>query len=99
MALSWCSQSYAQAPDKVHRVALISFSAGSIEAFRSIVIPELAKLGFVEGRNLAVTTHVGPSAHMPEVARETVAARPDVVVATGDPAILAVKAAPQPCLS
>jgi len=91
-ALSWYSHSYAQAPDKVHRVAVISFSASSIETFRSFVVPELAKLGFVEGRNLAVTMHIGLLEHMPEVAREALAANPDVIVATGDPAIRAVKA-------
>src|SRR5215475_10515870 len=87
-ALSWYSQSYAQAPDKVHRVAVISFSASSIEAFRSIVMPELAKVGLVEGRNLTVTTHLGLVARMSEVEREALAAHPDVVVANGDPAIL-----------
>jgi len=92
-AVTWYSPSYAQAPDRVRRVAVMSFSASSIEAFRSVVVPELAKLGFVAGRNLAVTTHIGLSERMPEVAREALAAHPDVVVATRDPAILAIKAA------
>jgi ABC-type uncharacterized transport system substrate-binding protein len=89
-AVAWPSHSYAQTPDKVHRAAVISPSEISIESFRSIVIPELTRLGFVEGRNLAITTHVGLPARMPELAREALAERPEVVVATS---LRAVKAA------
>jgi putative ABC transport system substrate-binding protein len=85
-------RSHAQAPGKVHRVANVSPSTATVEAFRRIALPELATLGFVEGRNLALTSHVGPPARMPELAREALASRPDVVVATSLVAILAVKA-------
>jgi len=61
--------------------------------FRSVVLPELARLGFVEGRNLAITTHIGLPARMPELAREVLTARPDVVMATSLVAIEAMKVA------
>jgi len=73
----------AQTPDKVHRVAVIAIANISIEGFRSETLPELAKLGFVEGRNLVVTTHLGPPERIQEVARQAIATRPDVVVAYG----------------
>ena len=60
---------------------------------RNLQLPELARLGFVVGRNLTMTTHVGPPARMPELAREAIATKPDVVVAVSTVAILAVKEA------
>jgi putative tryptophan/tyrosine transport system substrate-binding protein len=63
------TRSHAQAPNKVYRVAEVSPSATTVETFRNITLPELATLGFVEGRNLALTAHVGPPARMPELAR------------------------------
>ena len=60
---------------------------------RNLQVPELARRGFVVGRNLTVTTHVGLPARMPELAREAIATKPDVVVAVSNVAILAVKEA------
>jgi len=92
-ALAWCTKSYAQTPDKVHRAAVISPTATAIENWRREMIPELAGLGFTEGRNLVVTYHIGLPIRMPELAREALAARPDVVVATSDIAIREISAA------
>jgi putative ABC transport system substrate-binding protein len=72
---------------------VISPSELTIERFRNVVVPELSRLGFIEGINLAVTAHVGLPARMPELAREALATRPEVVVATSLVAIRAVKAA------
>ena len=58
---------------------------------RNFQLPELARRGFVEGRNLTLTTHFGPPALMPELARQAIATKPDVVVAVSTVAILAVK--------
>ena len=71
----------AQAPDRVYRVAFITPSEATVEWWRKFQLPELARFGFVEGRNLALTTHVGPPARMRELAREAIATKPDVVVA------------------
>jgi ABC transporter substrate binding protein len=50
-------------------------------------------VGFEVSRNLTLTTHVGPPTRMPELAREAIATRPDVVVAVSTVAILAAKEA------
>jgi putative ABC transport system substrate-binding protein len=85
------SSASAQAPGRVYRIAVISPSELPVEMIRNLQLPELARLGFVVGRNLTLTTHVGPPARMPELAREAIATRADVVVAVSTVAILAVK--------
>ena len=83
----------AQEPGRVFRMAVISPAEASVESFRNFQLPELARLGFVVGRNLTLTTHVGLPALMPELARQAIATKPDVVVAVSTVAILAVKGA------
>jgi putative ABC transport system substrate-binding protein len=83
----------AQEPGCLYRIAFITPSAATIEHFRKFQLPELARFGFVEGRNLTMTTHVGAPARMTELAREAIATNPDVVVAVSTVAILAVKEA------
>src|SRR5215468_152907 len=83
----------AQTPGRLYRIAVISPSEAAVETIRKLQLPELARFGFVEGRNLTLTTHVGVPARMPELAREAIATKPDVVVAVSTVAILAVKEA------
>ena len=83
----------AQEPGRLYRIAMVSPSELAAEQLRSLQLPELARLGFVEGRNLTMTAHVGAPARMPELAREAIATNPDVVVAVSTVAILAVKEA------
>ena len=83
----------AQEPGRVYRIAVISPSETAVELMRNLTLPELARLGFVVGRNLTMTTHVGLPARMPELAREAIATKPDVVVAVSTVAILAAKQA------
>jgi len=83
----------AQAPDRLYRIAFITPSEKTVESCRKLQLPELARFGFVEGRNLTLTTHVGVPARMPELAREAIATKPDVVVAVSTVAILAAKEA------
>ena len=64
---SWAS---AQEPGRVYRMAVISPSEATVEMIRNLQLPELARRGFVVGRNLTVTTYVGLPARMPELARE-----------------------------
>ena len=71
----------AQEPGRVYRMAVISPAEGAVGMIRDLQMPELARLGFVEGRNLTSTTHVGPPARIPELAREAIATKPDVVIA------------------
>src|SRR5215470_6969796 len=83
----------AQAPGRLYRIAHITPSELTVEELRKFQLPEITRFGFVEGRNLTLTTHVGPPARMPELAREAIATKPDVVIATSTVAILAVKEA------
>ena len=87
------SLAVAQEPGRLYRIAMVSPSELAAEQLRSLQLPELARLGFVEGRNLTSTTHVGPPTRMPELAREAIATKPDVVIAVSTVAILAVKEA------
>ena len=50
----------AQTPGRLYRIAFITPSDATVENFRKFQLPELARFGFVEGRNITLTTHVGP---------------------------------------
>ena len=80
-------------PERTYRVGVISISASSIELFRRFTVPELAKRGFVEGRNLTLETRFGEPHDIPELARDLVGTKPDVVVAVSSPVIRAVASA------
>jgi putative ABC transport system substrate-binding protein len=73
----------AQNSDKVWRLGVLTLptspSSPVFETFPSIVFPELAKQGYVEGRNLVIEIRVGAPDKLPELARELVATRPDAV--------------------
>jgi len=76
----------AQTPNRIYRLAHISNSADSETFTRQITLPELAKLGFVEGRNLVFDGRVGEIDALPGLMTELLAGQPDAVVAVG-PAI------------
>jgi putative tryptophan/tyrosine transport system substrate-binding protein len=80
----------AQEPGRLYRIAMVTPSELTVENMRKFQLPELARFGC---RNLTVTTHVGPPARIPELAREAIATKPDVVIAVSTVAILAVKEA------
>jgi ABC-type uncharacterized transport system substrate-binding protein len=70
-----------------------STSSPVFETFRSVVFPELAKQGYVEGSNLVVEIRVGAPDKLPELARELVATRPDAVIAVSSWGVSAVQQA------
>ena len=70
-----------------------STSSPVFQTFYSVVFPELAKQGYVEGGNLVVEIRVGTPDKLPELARELVATRPDAVIAVSSWAIDAVRQA------
>jgi putative ABC transport system substrate-binding protein len=82
----------AQTPNRIYRLGHLSNSADSEAFTRQITLPELARLGFVEGRNLVFDARVGELDALPGLMRELLAGRPDAVVAVG-PAIAAAGAA------
>lgn len=70
-------------PGRVFRVGILSFGREPMEGFRRDAVPELARDGFVEGRNLEVVARAsdGDPALLRAGAAEILAARPHVVVA------------------
>jgi putative ABC transport system substrate-binding protein len=82
----------AQTPNRVYRLAHISNSADSEAFTRQITLPELARVGFVEGRNLVFDGRVGELDALAGLMRELLAGQPDAVVAVG-PAIATAGAA------
>jgi putative tryptophan/tyrosine transport system substrate-binding protein len=84
---------FAQSPERVYRLGMLSPSSGTIERLRAGVVPELARLGFIEGRNLVFEARFGTTEHLPALARELASMHPDVVMATGGPAIRAIRQA------
>jgi len=82
----------AQTPNRVYRLGHLANAADSETFTRQITLPELARLGFVEGRNLVFDGRVGELDTLPGLMRELLAAQPDAVVAVG-PAIAPAAAA------
>ena len=69
----------AQAPERVWRVGLLTPTRPVVDLFRQFTLPELARLGFVEGRNLALrlgrTSKVGSGWDAPPRPRAMLLAR------------------------
>jgi putative tryptophan/tyrosine transport system substrate-binding protein len=97
VALVAAAPALAQNSSKVWRLGVLtlptSTSSPVFQSFRSVVFPELAKQGYVEGSNLVIEMRVGAPAKLPELAREVAATRPDVVIAVSSWAIDAVRQA------
>src|SRR5262249_28986276 len=81
----------AQSPDRVYRLAHIALTEGSEQITREHMLPELAREGFVEGRNLEISVRVGSASSLPTLARELVAEKPDAIIAIGAMAAGAAK--------
>ena len=74
----------AQPAGKVWRVA-IAYPVGPVEKISELVLlPELRRLGYVEGQNLVVDRRAGTGRRegYPDLAREIIALKPDVIFAT-----------------
>lgn len=89
---AWPSLARAQTPNRVYRLGHLGNTAPTEALTRETTLPELARLGFVEGRNLIFDARVGEPDTLPGLMRELVAARPDAVIAIGAPAIAAAAA-------
>ena len=84
---------HAQTPNRIYRLGHLGFAGPSESGSRQVILPELARLGFVEGRNLVFDARSGEADAQPALMRELLAARPDAVIAIGNAAILAAGAA------
>ena len=76
------SPTYAKAAERVWRVSVLGLADDG--AVRSFILPHLATLGFVEGRNLVVNVRIGVEEQLPELARALVGDKPDVIIAISD---------------
>jgi putative tryptophan/tyrosine transport system substrate-binding protein len=87
---------FAQRGDRVYRLGVLTPAAGAVARMRGPLLPELARLGFAEGRNLVIEVRAGDRDQLPALARDLAAARPDAVIAVSPPAIEAMhQAAPE----
>jgi len=91
--LSAVPAAFAQSPERVYRLGMLSPSSGTIERLRAGVVPELARLGFIEGRNLFIAARFGTIEQLPALAHELASMHPDVVMAAGDVVIRAIRQA------
>jgi len=81
-----------QSPDRIFRLGHIAQTLDSERLTREFSLPELAKLGFVEGRNLELFWRNGSADNLPKLALALLNDRPDVIVAIGGTAARAVQA-------
>ncbi len=81
----------ARAQERMRRIGLLSVAG--VESIHRYMVPELAKLGFVAGRNLEIVERSaeGDAARLPALARELVAARVELIVAVTNAAIGAAR--------
>lgn len=93
LALGLASPAFAQA--RPRRLGVLAPGRFSIEGVRQWTLPELARLGFAEGRNLDVLLrHTdGDPAPLPALAAELAAARCDVAIAVANPVARLLRAA------
>jgi len=73
----------AQMPNRVYRLGHLASTADSEAFTRQTTLPELARLGFVDGRNLVFDSRVGEPDLLPALMRELLAGQPDAIIALG----------------
>lgn len=88
-AAAWPLRAEAADPDRIHRVGMLTINNDpDIKAFQQ----ELEKRGWSEGRNIQIDHRVAPGAtQVQAIAKELVAARPDVIFAQSRPATAALQ--------
>jgi putative tryptophan/tyrosine transport system substrate-binding protein len=92
-ALTLLTPSAAQTPP-VRRIGLLRTSAGAgLGVVRSVVMTELERLGFIEGRDIALELRAGTPEQMPDLARELAVLNPVAILAVGGAAVAAMASA------
>ena len=85
--------SLAQTPGRVYRLGHLGNAAVSETYSRQQILPELTKLGFIEGRNLVFVGRIGEPDALRGLMHEILSAQPDAVIAIGPTAVVAAGAA------
>ena len=84
---------YAQEPGRVYRLGILFRNETGFDLVRAVTLPELARQGFVEGRNLTLDLRTVPVAQTAAAVLEMVAGRPDVVITADFDAVRALSSA------
>jgi putative ABC transport system substrate-binding protein len=79
------------ADGKVYRLGTLGITPAPQS--QGVMLQELARLGFSEGRNLVLDRRVSEVAALPDLAREMVVARPNAIYVSGTDALWAASAA------
>ncbi len=84
----------AHAQRRSARVGILSPGQLTVDLNRAVLVAELGRAGFVEGRNLVIVgrSSDGDLQRIAVLAAELVALQPDVIVAVSNPAALAIRA-------
>jgi putative tryptophan/tyrosine transport system substrate-binding protein len=90
---TWLIPAEAQSSDRVYRLGHLAQSEEAERLSREFTLPELAQLGFAEGRNLHFSGRFGSANALPHLAQELLAEKPDAIIAIGSAATLAARAA------
>ena len=90
---AWLTPANAQERARVYRLGHLSPTVESERRTREFALPELAQLGFVEGRNLELLIRSGHAIALPDLARELLATKPDAIIAIGGRAVRAAREA------
>jgi putative ABC transport system substrate-binding protein len=78
---AFASLASGQETGRVYRIGVLAQVERAFETIRAIVLPELARHGFVEGVNLSVIYRTGAASELPRLAQELLDQSPDVVFA------------------
>ena len=89
LTLALLGQVEAQMPDRIYRLGILATEEAAIETWRAATLPELARLGFSEGRNIVLDVGLLPP--LLTTAHQLVAAKPDVLIGVGTLAIAALQ--------
>jgi putative ABC transport system substrate-binding protein len=84
---------HAQVTDRVQRLGILVLNPRSVDSIRTLVVPELAKRGFIEGRNLSIEMQIGDAEQLPGLVQNLLARNPDAILAINSTAVAAVQAA------
>ncbi|MBV9113857.1 MAG: ABC transporter substrate-binding protein [Hyphomicrobiales bacterium] len=101
VAAGWPLAAHSQQTRKTYHIAVVSpatpvsdISEASDSPYFSALFKELRRLGYVEGKNLVVARYSGQGReeHFPELCRDVVSTRPDVIVTAASGLVLSFKA-------
>jgi ABC-type uncharacterized transport system substrate-binding protein len=75
------------AGERIYRLGELAPNETSTAITRAETVPELARLGFVEGQNLVLDERIGDAATLERAAAELARTKPDAIIAIGPDAI------------